>query len=140
MIRNCEGYRDPTASEAIGRVMNDSTRKSKSRPRSECRSRRTAFVILQCGDYDPKQAQIAITAIFNYLVEKERIPVLNWPLYLADNINSTQDNQNNTLDLLLQCDEVWFFSMDGIISEAVKRQINEAKLSKKKIRYVKLER
>lgn len=137
MYRNKEGFKDPTAGEAIGNVMRAyrKAQKEKFRIQYEIRHRPKAYAVSPYAGNTRKNVRDAIRYCL-YLIENGRIPVashLIYPQILDDNDPASRElGLMFGLSLLEICDEVWVFTENGI-SEGMRAEIHEARKLRKKI-------
>lgn len=130
IYRNIEGYYDPTAGEALGRIMKEKHRKSD-------KHRRKVYVASKYkGDVD---ANVKATIGYSRdVIEKGYMPVVShlmYPQILDD--NNPKERELGLLfglALLRVCDEVWVF---GEVSEGMALEIKEAKRLQKRIKFIK---
>lgn len=130
IYRNSEGYYDPTAGEALGRIMREKHRK-------QDKYRRKVYVASKYkGDIDRNvKAAIGYSQI---VIEKGYMPVVShlmYPQILDDNDPEERRlGLSFGLALLRVCDEVWVF---GEVSEGMAQEIREARRLQKRIRFIK---
>ncbi|MDD4688533.1 MAG: hypothetical protein PHE51_02150 [Eubacteriales bacterium] len=139
MYKNSEGYSDPTAGIAIGRVMREYKleQKEKWRRQHELKNRPKVYVASKyAGDINSNVANAI--RYCQYVIEKKCMPVashLTYPVMLNDaDPHEREMGLMFGLALLAICDEVWCF---GEISQGMELEINEAKRLGKKICYFK---
>ncbi|MCK9479280.1 MAG: hypothetical protein M0R40_07255 [Firmicutes bacterium] len=139
MYKNSEGYADPTAGIAIGRVMREYRleQKEKWRRRHELKNRPKIYVASKyAGDVDTNVTNAI--RYCKYVIEKKCIPIashLTYPTMLNDaDPYEREMGLMFGLALLALCDEVWCF---GEISQGMEMEIAEAKRLGKKVCYFK---
>ena len=135
MYKNREGYADPTAGQAMSRVMKEYRQKQKKRYADK--NRRKIYVASRyAGDVDANVR--AAIAYCRKVIDKGYMPIashLMYPAILDDNNKDERElGLMFGLALLALCDEVWVF---GAISPGMAQEIEEAKRLKKHIRYFK---
>lgn len=133
MYRNSEGYADPTAGAAMGRIMKEYRRKQK-RLYAD-RNRAKVYVASKyAGDVDAN-VQAAI-GYCRQAIARGYMPIashLLYPQILNDGDEEERElGQMFGLALLKLCDEVWVF---GAVSPGMEREIEEAKRLNKPLRY-----
>ena len=137
MYRNKEGFKDPTAGEAIENVMRAYRRaqKEEHRIQNEIRHRPKAYVVSPYAGNTRKNVRNAIRYC-QFVIENGRIPVashLMYPQILDDNDPASRElGLMFGLSLLEICDEVWVFTENGV-SEGMRAEIQEAMKLRKKI-------
>ena len=141
MYRNYEGYSDPTAGQAVGKLMKEykQQQKAKWRRQYEMKNRPKVYVASKyAGDVEANVA--AAVDYCKYVIRQNCIPVashLLYPQMLDDSVPEQRElGLMFGLSLLAICDEVWCF---GDVSESagVQQEIVEAKKLGKKLRFVK---
>lgn len=154
MYRNSEGYSDPTAGAALGRVMKETkrsgvdyakaksdARKARRKENGVLRKRPLAYVVSQyAGDVDRN----VLTAIgcCRFLIGRGYIPVASHLLY--PQILNDRDPEERRLGtqfglaLLALCEEVWVFTRNGVISDGMAAEIREAERTGKPVHYMKI--
>ncbi|NCC16784.1 MAG: hypothetical protein EOM28_10615 [Clostridia bacterium] len=140
MYKNTAGYADPTAGEAMSRVMREYKKKQREiwKKQYELKNRPKVYVVSKyAGDVKNNVAD-AITYC-RFVIEKGKIPVASHLLYprMLDDSNPTERELGTMfgLALLAMCDEVWVFGKER--SSGMEQEIKEAKKLGKKVRYVK---
>lgn len=130
VYRNSEGYYDPTAGEALGRIMREKHRK-------QDKYRRKVYVASKYkGDTDGNvKAAIGYAQV---VIGKGYMPVVSHLMYpqilCDDDPEERRLGLSFGLALLRMCDEVWVF---GEVSEGMALEIKEARRLQKKIRFIK---
>lgn len=133
MYRNHEGYSDPTAGAAMGRMMKEY--RQAQRQRFSDRNRRKVYVAsAYAGDVEGN-TEVAIRC-YRQVIREGHMPVashLLYPRMLNDRIPKERElGLSFGLALLKLCDEVWVY---GKPSPGMKREIEEAERLHKPIQY-----
>lgn len=133
MYRNSEGYSDPTAGQAMSRIMKEYKQQQKKRYADK--NRRKVYVVSPYAGDIASNVQKAI-CYCRQAIEAGYMPVASHLLYPAilDDGKTTERELGLMfgLALLALCDEVWVF---GPTSAGMEQEINEAKRLKKKVIY-----
>lgn len=138
--RNSEGYKDPTAGEAMGNIMREyrAQRRQAWRLQYELRSRPKVYIVSRyAGDVEANAA--AAVRFCQFAIRKGMMPVashLLYPQMLRD--DTPEEREMGTafgMALLTLCDEVWIFSNHNGLSPGMAAEENEAKRLGKPIRY-----
>ncbi|MCM1439358.1 MAG: hypothetical protein NC131_09200 [Roseburia sp.] len=135
MYKNNEGYADPTAGEAISRIMKEYRQKQKQRYIDK--NRRKIYVASRyAGDVDANIA--AAIGYCRRVIAEGYMPIASHLLYPQilndDNPEERELGLMFGLALIRISDEVWVF---GSVSSGVALEIEEAKRLKKHLRYFK---
>jgi hypothetical protein len=133
MYKNSEGYSDPTAGQAMSRMMKEYKQQQKKRYAEK--NRKKVYVASPyAGDVETN-----VRKAIRYcrkVIDAGYMPVANhlmYPAMLDDNNPVERDlGLMFGLALLSLCDEVWVF---GPASPGMQQEINEAKRLNKKIVY-----
>ena len=142
--KNHEGYSDPTAGQAMSKVMREYRARQKENwnRRYEIRNRPKVYVASRyAGDVERNVA--AAVRCCRFAIRKGCMPVashLLYPQMLRDNV--PEERELGTvfgLALLALCDEVWFFTDGGGLSPGMAAEEHEAKRLGKPVRYFDLE-
>ena len=140
IYRNGEGYYDPTAGAAMSRVMKEyrQARKAEWEKENEIKSRPRAYVVSRYAGDVERNVKMALNYC-RYLIGKKKIPIASHLLYPQMlNDNDPGERRHGImfgLSLLACCDEVWVFVIDDVISDGMRREIEEAKRLDKYIYY-----
>ena len=138
MYKNIEGYADPTAGAALGKVMRiyKQNRRIIRKQQDELKHRKKVYIVSPYAGDTEKNVKAAI-GYCRFAIDKKTIPVashLIYPQILDD--NSPAEREIGTmygLALLALCDEVWCFGKN--ISTGMKTELSEAKHLGKPIKY-----
>lgn len=142
--KNFEGYSDPTAGQAMSKVMREYRARQKEtwNRRYEIRNRPRVYVASRyAGDVERNVA--AAVRCCQFAIRRGCIPIashLLYPQILQDNI--PEERELGTvfgLALLALCDEVWIFTDGDGLSPGMAAEEHEAKRLGKPIRYFDLE-
>ena len=142
--KNFEGYSDPTAGQAMSKVMREYRARQKEtwNRRYEIRNRPRVYVASRyAGDVERNVA--AAVRCCQFAIRRGCMPIashLLYPQMLQDNI--PEERELGTvfgLALLALCDEVWFFTDGDGLSPGMAAEEHEAKRLGKPIRYFDLE-
>lgn len=138
MYRNHEGYADPTAGQAVSRVMKEyrDQRKSLWRREYDAKSREKVYVVSKYAGNVNVNVSNAIRYC-RFVIDRGYLPVASHLLYpqILDD-NDPDGRLLGTmfgLALLAICKEVWVFG--GELSPGMRRELAEAKSLGKKLRY-----
>lgn len=134
MYRNSEGYADPTAGAAMRRMMKEYRQRQKQHYADK--NRRKVYVASRyAGDVEAN-----VKAAIRYcrlVIDRGYMPIashLLYPQILRDDDPIERElGMLFGLALLRDCDEVWVF---GDVSPGVAREVEEAKLLQKRIRFM----
>lgn len=137
MLRNKEGFIDPTAGTVIANAMRDYRKTQKEKPRisHEIRNRPKVYVVSPYAGNTTSNTQAAIRYC-SFVIEQGYIPVASHLLYTQ--ILDDNDPTSRQLGLLFGlspleiCDEVWVFTANGI-SDGMRGEIHEARKLGKRI-------
>ena len=133
MYRNREGYHDPTAGEALGRVMRE--HKKTQRQREVRRRRKMVYVASRYAGDIPANTVAAVRCC-QQVIREGCMPVASHLLYpqILDDSNPKERvlGLSFGLALLGLCDEVWVY---GEPSPGMEREIEEAKRLGEPIQY-----
>lgn len=138
MYKNSEGYSDPTAGIAMGRVMKEYRKKRREtwRRQAEIKERPKVYIISRYAGDIENNVKAAIRYC-RFAIDKHKMPVashLLYPQIMDDNILEEREiGMMYGLALLAVCDEVWCFGKD--LSSGMTLEINEAKRLKIPIKY-----
>lgn len=146
MLRNREGYADPTAGIAVGLVMKEYKAKQREewRKQYEMKNQSKVYVISRYAGNIEKNVDDAIKAC-KYLIGKNKQPIASHLLYPQILGVGDKDMESRTLglmyglSLLAMCDEVYCFETKSGLSAGMEQEIREAKRLGKPIHYVRLE-
>lgn len=138
MYKNSEGYADPTAGAAIGKVMKEYRleRREIWRRQTELKERPKVYIVSRyAGDVD-NNVKAAIRYC-RFAIDKQKMPIAAHLLYpqIVDD-NDPAEREIGTmygLALLALCDEVWCFGKT--LSAGMEQEIKEAKRLGKPIKY-----
>ena len=133
MYRNSEGYRDPTAGMALGRVMRE--QKKMQEQRSASRHPKMVYVASRYAGDIPANTKAAVRCCRQVIAEG-CVPVASHLLYPQmlddDDPRERELGLSFGLALLRLCDEVWVY---GEPSPGMKQEITEASRLGKPIQY-----
>jgi SRSO17 transposase len=131
MYRNNEGYRDPTAGEALGRVMRK--QKETQKKRDAGKGRKMVYVASRYAGDIPANKEAAVRCC-RQVVREGYMPVASHLLYpqILDDSNPRERELGLAFGLALLglCDEVWVY---GEPSPGMEREIQEAKRLRKPV-------
>lgn len=138
MYKNSEGYADPTAGVAIGRVMKEYRKERREiwRKQTELKERPKVYIVSRyAGDVENNVA--SAIRYCRFAINKKKMPIAAHLLYpqIVDN-NNPDEREIGTmygLALLALCDEVWCFG--ETLSPGMEQEIKEAKRLGKPIKY-----
>ena len=138
MYRNSEGYADPTAGAAIGKVMKEYRleRREIWRRQTELKERPKVYIVSRYAGDVENNVKAAIRYC-RFAINKNKMPIAAHLLYpqIVDD-NDPAEREIGTmygLALLALCDEVWCFGK--ILSAGMEQEIKEAKRLGKPIKY-----
>lgn len=138
MYKNYEGYADPTAGAALGKVMKEYRieRRREWQRQNSIKERQKVYIVSPYAGDVEINAKNAITYC-RYAISKKKIPIASHLLYpqILDD-NNPEEREVGTLyglSLLAICDEIWCFGDE--LSPGMEKEIKEAKRLKKRIRY-----
>ena len=138
MYRNSEGYADPTAGAAIGKVMKEYRleRREIWRRQTELKKRPKVYIVSRYAGDVENNAKAAIRYC-RFAIDKQKMPIAAHLLYpqIVDDNNPTEREIGTMygLALLALCDEVWCFGKT--LSAGMEQEIKEAKRLGKPIKY-----
>lgn len=138
MYKNSEGYADPTAGVAIGRVMKEYRKEHREiwRKQTELKERPKVYIVSRyAGDVENNVA--SAIRYCRFTINKKKMPIATHLLYpqIVDD-NNPDEREIGTmygLALLALCDEVWCFG--ETLSPGMEQEIKEAKRLGKPIKY-----
>lgn len=129
--RNAEGYYDPTAYNALTKIMKDE-RKERYRP-----------LVYICSPYSGNVELNVINARIycRYAIDNKCIPIaphLLFPQFMNDEKPDDRElAMFMNMVLLSKCDELWVFG--NVVSKGMGQEIEKAEKKKMKIRYFRYE-
>ena len=138
MYRNSEGYADPTAGAAIGKVMKEYRleRREIWRRQTELKERPKVYIVSRYAGDVENNVKAAIRYC-RFAIDKQTMPIAAHLLYpqIVDDNNPTEREIGTMygLALLALCDEVWCFGKT--LSVGMEQEIKEAKRLGKPIKY-----
>ena len=138
MYRNSEGYADPTAGAAIGKVMKEYRleRREIWRRQTELKERPKVYIVSRYAGDVENNVKAAIRYC-RFAINKKKMPIaahLLYPQIVDDNDpNEREIGTMYGLALLALCDEVWCFGKT--LSAGMEQEIKEAKRLGKPIKY-----
>ena len=138
MYRNSEGYADPTAGAAIGKVMKEYRleRREIWRRQTELKERPKVYIVSRYAGDVENNVKVAIRYC-RFAIDKQKMPIAAHLLYpqIVDDNNPTEREIGTMygLALLALCDEVWCFGKT--LSVGMEQEIKEAKRLGKPIKY-----
>ena len=138
MYRNSEGYADPTAGAAIGKVMKEYRleRREIWRRQTELKERPKVYIVSRYAGDVENNVKAAIRYC-RFAIDKQKMPIaahLLYPQIVDDNDpNEREIGTMYGLALLALCDEVWCFGKT--LSAGMEQEIKEAKCLGKPIKY-----
>ena len=138
MYRNSEGYADPTAGAAIGKVMKEYRleRREIWRRQTELKERPKVYIVSRYAGDVENNVKAAIRYC-RFAIDKQKMPIaahLLYPQIVDDNDpNEREIGTMYGLALLALCDEVWCFGKT--LSAGMEQEIKEAKRLGKPIKY-----
>lgn len=138
MYRNSEGYSDPTAGEAMGKVMREyrQNQREQWRRKTEITGRPKVYVVSRYAGEVSRNVENA-RKYCRFVAQQKRIPIashLIYPQFMDD--NDPAERELGTmfgLALLAQCDEVWCFGTTK--SAGMTQELHEANRLKKRVRF-----
>lgn len=138
MYRNSEGYADPTAGAAMGKVMREyrQNQREQWRRKTEITSRPKVYVVSRYAGEVSINVENA-RKYCRFVAQQKRIPIashLIYPQFMND--NDPAERELGTmfgLALLAQCDEVWCFGTTK--SAGMTQELHEASRLKKRVRF-----
>lgn len=138
MYKNSEGYADPTAGVALGRVMKEYRKERREiwRKQTELKERPKVYIVSRYAGDVEKNVASAIRYC-RFAIDKKKMPIASHLLYpqIVDD-NNPDEREIGTmygLALLALCDEVWCFG--ETLSAGMEQEIKEAKRLGKPIKY-----
>jgi len=138
MYRNSEGYADPTAGAAIGKVMKEYRleRREIWRRQTELKERPKVYIVSRYAGDVENNVKAAIRYC-RFAIDKKKMPIAAHLLYpqIVDD-NDPVEREIGTmygLALLALCDEVWCFGKT--LSAGMEQEIKEAKRLGKPIKH-----
>lgn len=138
MYRNSEGYADPTAGAAIGKVMKEYRleRREIWRRQTELKERPKVYIVSRYAGDVENNVKAAIRYC-RFAIDKQKMPIAAHLLYpqIVDDNDPTEREIGTMygLALLALCDEVWCFGKT--LSAGMEQEIKEAKRLGKPIKY-----
>ena len=138
MYRNSEGYADPTAGAAIGKVMKEYRleRREIWRRQTELKERPKVYIVSRYAGDVENNVKAAIRYC-RFAINKQKMPIAAHLLYpqIVDDNDPTEREIGTMygLALLALCDEVWCFGKT--LSAGMEQEIKEAKHLGKPIKY-----
>lgn len=138
MYKNSEGYADPTAGVALGRVMKEYRKERREiwRKQTELKERTKVYIVSRyAGDVETNVA--SAIRYCRFAIDKKKMPIAAHLLYpqIVDD-NNPDEREIGTmygLALLALCDEIWCFG--ETLSAGMEQEIKEAKRLGKPIKY-----
>ncbi len=138
MYKNSEGYADPTAGVALGRVMKEYKKERREiwRRQTEIKERTKVYIVSRYAGDVENNVRNAIRYC-RFAIDKKKMPIAAHLLYpqIVDD-NNPDEREIGTmygLSLLALCDEVWCFGEN--LSSGMEQEIKEAKRLGKPIKY-----
>ena len=138
MYKNSEGYADPTAGVALGRVMKEYKKERREvwRRQTELKERPKVYIVSRYAGDVERNVSSAIRYC-RFAIDKKKMPIAAHLLYpqIVDD-NNPDEREIGTmygLALLALCDEVWCFGTE--ISEGMEKEIAAAGRQNKRVRY-----
>jgi len=138
MYKNSEGYTDPTAGVALGRVMKEYKKERREiwRRQTEIKERSKVYIVSRYAGDVENNVRNAIRYC-RFAIDKKKMPIAAHLLYpqIVDD-NNPDEREIGTmygLALLALCDEVWCFGEN--LSSGMEQEIKEAKRLGKPIKY-----
>ena len=138
MYRNSEGYADPTAGAAIGKVMKEYRleRREIWRRQTELKERPKVYIVSRYAGDVENNVKAAIRYC-RFAIDNKKMPIAAHLLYpqIVDDNDPTEREIGTMygLALLALCDEVWCFGKT--LSAGMEQEIKEAKHLGKPIKY-----
>lgn len=138
MYKNSEGYADPTAGVALGRVMKEYRKERREvwRRQTELKERPKVYIVSRYAGDVENNVKNAIHYC-RFAIDKKMMPIAAHLLYpqIVDD-NNPDEREIGTmygLALLALCDEVWCFGEEH--SAGMEQELKEAKRLGKPIKY-----
>lgn len=138
MYKNSEGYSDPTAGVALGRVMKEYKKERREVwcRQTEIKERSKVYIVSRYAGDVENNVKNAIRYC-RFAIDKKKMPIAAHLLYpqIVDD-NNPDEREIGTmygLALLALCDEVWCFG--ETLSSGMAQEIKEAKRLGKSIKY-----
>ena len=142
MYKNCEGYADPTAGAAIGKIMKEYRQERREiwRRQTELKERPKVYIVSKyAGDTEANTA--AAIQYCRFAIEQGYMPIashLLYPQILNDNDPAERElGMMFGIALLAKCNEVWCFGDEK--SAGMLQEIKMALKMKKQIRFFSVE-
>ena len=138
MYRNSEGYADPTAGAAIGKVMKEYRleRREIWRRQTELKERPKVYIVSRYAGDVENNVKAAIRYC-RFAIDKQKMPIaahLLYPQIVDDNAPTEREiGTMYGLALLALCDEVWCFGKP--LSAGMEQEIKAAKPLGNPIKY-----
>ena len=133
IYRNSEGYYDPTAGKALGRII----REEKRSPHYRTTPHRKVYVASRYSGNVEENIKDTI-AYCRHVIDMGYMPIASHLMYrqILDDNNPRERELGLSFGkaLLRMCDEVWVF---GTVSPGMVKEIKEARRLQKKILYMK---
>lgn len=141
-MANHEGFSDPTAEEAIGRVMQEKEEATPARQEAEAFRRPVVYICSRFAGKDAEEVREHVRqarAYCRFALKKRVVPVaphLLYPQFLRDDLRHERIIGMFCAETLLTqaCSEVWVFVADGL-SRGMREELDLALSLKKKIRF-----
>lgn len=138
MYKNYEGYDDPTAGAAIGRVMKEyrTERRKEWQRQSAIKERDKVYIVSPyAGDVEGNVKNAV--SYCRFAITKKKIPIASHLLY-PQILDDSKPEEREVgllygLALLKICDEVWCFG--DKLTPGMEQEIKEAKRLRKPIKY-----
>ena len=138
MYKNSEGYADPTAGVALGRIMKEYRKERREvwRRQTELKERSKVYIVSRYAGDIENNVQNAIRYC-RFAIDNKKMPIAAHLLYpqIVDD-NNPDEREIGTmygLALLALCDEVWCFG--ETLSSGMEQEIKEAKRLRKPMKY-----
>ena len=128
MYKNYEGYNDPTAGAALGKVMKEYRieRRREWQRQNSIKERQKVYIVSPYAGDVETNVKNAITYC-RYAISKKKIPIASHLLYPQMlNDNNPEEREVGTLyglSLLAICDEIWCFGDE--LSPGMEKEIKE---------------
>lgn len=138
MYRNNEGYSDPTAGAALGRVMKEYRKERREiwHRQAKIKARSKVYIVSRYAGDVENNIKKAVRYC-RFAIDKRKMPIashLLYPQIIDDNIPEEREiGTMYGLALLALCDEVWCFGKK--LSPGMELEVKEAKRLKKPIKY-----
>jgi len=141
MYKNSEGYHDPTAGRALSAMMREY--KNEQRKKYRMKNWPKVYVASRLAG-DVKKNMNDAARCCRFVADRKRIPVASHLMYPSMGFDDDNPAEREMccmfgLSLLAVCDEVWCFTVDGVISAGMESEIAEAKKLKIPVRYFDIE-